>query len=180
MGTEKLDHHHYLERLHLMTAPSRYLDFVEGKQNAFLISIRNEKATNDARGTISLRFASQPTSVSHTAPFTNVKLQIPKHDDESGTKIMFEGKMKQMLYPLAGKGQEEKIGLNALYQDIKATLENSDVECELFVTARAGNQVDAKTGEPRMFYDVAELLPLKLLDKAEYVSDVDFDEAIED
>ena len=180
MGAEKLDYNHYLKRLHHMSAPSRYLDFTEGKQNAFLISIRNEKATNDARGSISLRFASQPTAVSHTAPFTNVKLQIPKHEDEAGTKIMFEGKMKQILYPLAGKGQEEKIGLNALYQDIKSTLENSDVECELFVTMRAGNSVDARTGEPRMFSDVAELSPVKLHDKTEYVPDVDFYEAIED
>jgi len=161
-------------------ADQRYLTLQDGTQTVFITGIKYKKAENDTRASISIRATTQPTSVSYTAPFTNITLQIPSQSDEVGTKILFEQKIKAILYPLSGKGAEEKVGLNTLYQDIKATFEGSDVEAEILVTSRDGNSVDAATGAPRKFYDVVELKPLKLFEKAPYNSDVDFDEAIED
>jgi hypothetical protein len=163
-----------------MAQDSRYLDLVEGTQSVFVTGIRHKKADNDSRAAVTLRLASHPTSVSHTAPYTNITLSIPKSEDDAGTKIMFEQRMKSILYPLAGKGQDEKVGLNTLYQDIKATLSVSDVEAEILVKQRDGNSVDPNTGAPRKFSDVISLTPTTVLEKAPYVSDVDFDEAIQD
>lgn len=159
---------------------NRYLNLEEGAQKVFVTDIRHKKATNEDRATIILRIAAHPTSVSHTAPYTLVKLPIPGANEETGTKVLFEQKIKDVLYPLAGKGREEKIGLNALYQDVKATLQDSDVEVEILAKGRDGNSVDPSTGLPRKFYDIAELTPVTLLEKAAYVSDVDFEEIIED
>lgn len=153
-----------------------FLEFTEGANEAWLTGIKYEPETNDSRAAVKLRFSEKPTSESFTAPFTNVPISVPRANDEPGTKIMFEKRFKSVLYPLVGLKDEDKIKLSELFVAIREQLKTSDIKCQLLVSQREGTQIDNRTGKNRVFSEVEELIPMELLDKAEYVSNIEYED----
>ena len=154
---------------------SQYLNFVAGENTAWLTGVQFVQATNDKRAYINLRFSSQPTAVSHEAPGTRVSVYLAKEEDEPKTQILFNKKIKTLLYPLAELPPESKTSIGSLYKTVKGHLETSDIQCKLIVEKREGKGAD-RNGNPIEFDEVVFLEPLSVGDKAAYESDIAYDD----
>jgi hypothetical protein len=153
---------------------SEYLNFEEGKNNAWLTGVKFIRGTNEKpRNKIAMYLSAEPSSVSHTAPSTKQELYLPISSDQTSTKIAMERRIKAVLYPLAGFEPNQKTTLKDLFAAIEANLLSHDLQVELDIKQKEGNTAD-KDGNPRYFSEITSLTVAGYQDKVAFVSDVDY------
>ena len=155
----------------------KYLDLESGLNTVWLTSIKFERGTNEKpRPFFYLSLAKEPTSVSHTAPFTRIRVHCPMRTDATGTTIMMEQKMKAILYPLAGFEPSAKTSIRALFDVISAGLEGHDYQIAVVVEKREGSGINRNTGNPVMFDEIVSLEMVGHAEKKAYEASIDADD----
>lgn len=155
---------------------SEYLNFEEGKNNAWLTGVKFVRGTNEKpRNKITMYLSAEPSAVSHTSPSTKQELYLPISSDQTSTKIAMERRIKSVLYPLAGFEPAQKTTLKDLYAAIEANLVSHDLQLELDVKVKEGNTAD-RDGNPRMFSEITAVTVAGYQDKKAFESDVDYGE----
>lgn len=152
----------------------QFLDWEDGENVAYLTGIKATRANDKDRASISLRFSS---AASYDAPFTNLNVTLPRASDDTPTKIMLDRKVKLLLWPLAEVPVDATSGVKIaeIFNKIKANLELAFFKCELTMKGKDGKQIDNRTGELRRFYEPVEFKVTEAIEKAAYVSAMDYD-----
>lgn len=157
---------------------SDYLNFAEGQNRAWLTGVKFVRGTNEKpRNKIALFFSEKPSSETHTSPGCKHEIAMPLSSDQTSTKIMFERRIKSVLYPLAGLEVTAKTTLKDLYYGIESNLSGHDIDCTVEIKLKEGNTAD-RDGNPRMFAEVLSVVANGYQEKAAYESDINFDEDV--
>jgi hypothetical protein len=152
---------------------SQFLNMPEGENKVWVTAIKFERGTNDKpRNKFRITLAEQPSSVSHTAPYTNQDVYLPMSSDSTPAKIAMERRVKAILYPLAGFEADKKTTLKELFAGIEANLANHDLSADVLVQHREGNMVDRNTGNNKIFIEVLSIKATGFADKVAYESSI--------
>jgi len=157
---------------------SKYLEFNEGKNKAWVTGFKYEPSdgTPKGRGKIMLTFAAKPTSEAFDAPFTTQRINLPKNDDSQFAKIQMDKQIKSIIFPLLQLEPGTKVKFSELVASLhEAINEKYDILCELDIELNEGKNVNKETGNPVIFANITALKILEGAEKTAFESSVDWD-----
>jgi hypothetical protein len=153
---------------------SRYYDWTEGRNRVWLTGVKHERDTK--RDYIKLFFAAQPSAENADAPFTQMRLYLPKSDDQAFTRASFDRRLKMVLFSVTETPPDAKVKLSEIFRKAKTTLDQADIACDVDIKLTEGTSVDPNTGEARKFAEIVGFAAVDAMAKKPYESSIEIDD----